>query len=915
MKKALRFYIVFLMMIGFCFTGISLRAQTGTVIQPGGLAFVHYRVNQTTFSNRLAFIVRAPIAKGTVVYISNRLWAAGSPALPGSWSNQNTSGVGTVTVTFTEDASVGQALFLEFTSASASTSIGTAIYTNHNTGDFTFDNKNTDLYVYQGSDLNTPTNFITQIAWKNAPSAANIGNIDASTKLIFTLGVGRTAYALGINGQSDKCGCWIQYVGGTIMPAINFSADLVNTFYSDLASGQFITATAASGAASIDPCNPESSPNNPFLFIANNIVFDYYRWGHPNDRIGSNNRWTKAAIPATWPGSPSNGWTYLDATDNATSSSDAGGTYYTPDWGAKTQTKRVILYDDLVLNGLGGSGFSASSTLSDAERVYKVAQLVVNDSLNDVTLTISPGSTLSIQDSVFMPDNNANFSGRIHLKSGVNGNGEMFYGQIAPTAATLQGTYSYDLYIKNPDWHHISSPISSTLADVQFTQQVGSTEPFAFNYNAGASTGTNAECNVFYWDNAKNGGTFWQPASGSMLTSAQPLTIFFDAAQVPCIMTITGTIPQAMRNPNKTLAYGADNTSAGSDVSSGYGAPNWVGAANKDGWNFYANPYLSFVSTSDLMANYSANMTSLNTSVYAWRPNRLGINDVSGSQGNYLVHNGSTGDANAANIPPFQAVFMQASGSGANTGLNIGKKARTTGILNSVLNKKNNPVVALTLAKDDSESTPEAVYLDIRKADFELSPSGKSRSDAPTFVSDGRVFAILHDSTFYKIKTVHEHADSLHQKVCVTHNASVTDLVLRNHPDFDESYVSFLYDRFTKTLTNLNEKAYHFNNDVRAYEYRFDWFIVPRSNTFLIEAMQNPPGENVWAIPSDGGLTLQANEFWKYPSSEVNVYGLSGELIFSTTGNVQNMFIPSRGKTEMVIIIIDDEISIKAILP
>lgn len=259
---------------------ISLFGQTGTLVTPGGIAFVHYRVNQTTLSNRIAFIVRQPIAKGTVLYFSNRAWAAGSPtALPGSWSNPNTSGVGSVSLTLTEDASVGQALFLTFTASSATSSFGTAAYTNHNTGDFTFDNKNTAIYVYQGTDINTPTSFITQAAWKTAPAAANIGNVNNSTKLNFTSTTGRTAYALGINGQSDKCGCWIQYVGGVAMSYINFSTDLANTFYSDLTNGQFITATSASGSGSIDPCDPEASPNSPFNFISRNIVFDYYRWG------------------------------------------------------------------------------------------------------------------------------------------------------------------------------------------------------------------------------------------------------------------------------------------------------------------------------------------------------------------------------------------------------------------------------------------------------------------------------------------------------------------------------------------------------------------------------------------------------------------------------------------------------------
>lgn len=630
--------------------------------------------------------------------------------------------------------------------------------------------------------------------------------------------------------------------------------------------------------------------------------------GHPADKVGGVNKWGKAALPvnsATWAAT----WAVLDGTDNAASPGN-------PDWSTVTQGKRVYLFDDLALDGINnGAGFTTSSSLSDAEGVFKVAQLFLVDSVKDgVTLTIHPGSTLSVQDSVAMinKDVGGTATPKIHLKSSANSSGQMFYGQIAPTAASLQGTYAYDLYIKNEDWHHIASPISSTLSTIQFSP--GTTETFSFNYSAGTNTNTNESCNVFYWDVNKTGGSFWQPATATTDIANQPLTIFFSAAQVPCTMTITGTLPQVVRNPNTTLSYPAANTAVSGDTSSGYGAPNWVGSANKNGWNFYANPYLSYISTSQLMSNYSTSMTSLNTSLYAWRPNLNGINSVGGSSGNYLTHNGNTGDANAAQVPPFQAVFMQANGTGASSGLNVGKKARTTGILASVLNKQSNPIIALTLERAGNGKAPENIYLDVRET-LEFTQNGRVRSDAPVFGTKGNVFAILSDSTFYKIKTVLYHVDSLHQKVCVTQAKPEAGLILRNHPDFDPNYVSFVYDRYTKKLINLSMFDYRFDNDVMSFDYRFDWFIIPQDNTSLIESMENPVSDQVWATTIDRGVVLQANEFWRYPTSEVNVYSLGGELILSKQGNVHNMFIPSRGKTEMVIIVIDDEVSIKTVLP
>lgn len=795
----------------------SLAVLGQTTLGAGDLVFIHYNsITNTTGS--LAFISRVPILSGTSIHITNRQWVttgSGPSAVDGFQTTQ--SDQGTISILFTENVSLGQVVKLDFqvntANPTVTSSLGSVSFSGNqfDFGQKTGSNNLGQAWVYQGSAA-TPT-FIAGLSWKGTP------NPRPST-MIFTAGATQTAFDLDINGNSEKCGCWTQYTdptnNTTAASSVNFSSTLNNSFYNRTV-WIFATSNSINATLGINPC----SPSPIYTYLESNVVYAKYRFGR------TANQWDAYSYST-------NSWTA-----NVTA----------PNWTSDTRDKEVIIYQSLELGTFNASTPSSSN--------FECAVITLKDSVNnDITVSITPGNMLIPYFGVTMSDLNSGIAGspKIHLKSSPDNTGKIHYAQIAPASSTLNGTYVYDLYIAKSGWHHLTSPIQSTLAQVTPVTQ-GAASLFAFDYT-GATTGFP---NVFHWIGNDANGIFWDTVRSNYSFHDRSYAINFASNQVPIVLRVSGPIrvvdQDAQTQETALFGQGASSTP-------GWGAPGWTTGITYNGWNFYGNPFLSFVSTRRNKTYYSALQTSLASLVYVWQPMR---NNLSNGQ-NYYTHNGSTGDLQAALIPPFQGFFMQNTGVATNaSGLIHGKKAQVVyGSSDSSISRKTQSSVeeyALSLFPP-SATDPERIYLD---QSAEMVAWEKSiKHDAPYSGNANEVFAILYDSTLYKIKrTPIITSDSLRLPVVVSFKGHAASFTIENHLA-GSHYASIVIDHKTGQRQNLANQGYTFVNDTTYSNSRFTWVLK----------------KNAMNAEEDGSLEAQYRV--KQSKSEVTFTGHSNaELINS----------------------------------
>ncbi len=812
----------------FLLSLIFVQGYAATTLSSGDLVLIHYNALGSA-TNSLAFVSRVFIEAGTQIHITNRTVSSTAGAFSTATSKQ-----GTISLTFTEDLSIGQVFTVSFAVAvnnpTVSSTFGSVSFSG-NQFDFGHTSGIKDIWIYQGSSsaATSASSFITAVSWKTEPAMI-------PSSIVYTVGSTQNAIALNINGQSEKCGCWTQYTtvtnNTTAMTSVIFSNTLDLTFYR---LAQWIFSTAANGintTLNIDPC----SPTNVYTFLNTNIAFVKYRYGK---------------TPNQWDG-------YSYGTSSWTTNVTA------PNWTTDTRDKEVILYQSLEL-GTFNAGAPAQST-------YECAVLTLVDSVNNnVTLTLTAGNVLRPYYGVSMVDKNTGTAGSpsLHLKSAAGTNAKIYYAQIAPTSASLNGTYTYDVYIAKAGWHHLTSPIQSTLQAVTpVTQGAGSL--FAFDYTGG----TTGFPNVFHWIGDDISGTFWDTVRGSYNFHDRAYAINFAANQVPVILRVTGAarISDQDLQSQETALFGT-----GASSSPGWGAPGWTSGITYNGWNFYGNPFLSFASTRLIQTHYGSSQSNLASSVYVWQPMK---NNLSNGQ-NYYTHNGSSGDKEAIHLPPFQAFFMQnqgtASGSG---GLVLGKKMRfTNGSADSSITRKtqnSSEEYALSLLAPGMTEA-ERIYLDPNPEMAQWSKSLKN--DAPFSGNANAVFALIFDSTLYKIKrTPVLSEDSVLVPLVVSYSDHGGIFTIANYY-CGNGYTSYLVDKKTGQRQELTNQNYTFVNDTTFLDSRFTW--VLKSNSLgtgssldepkLFEYRQSGTSVNLVALGSEN-IEL------------FDLFSLTGSLVASHSG-------------------------------
>ncbi len=684
---------------------------------------------------------------------------------------------GTIKLIFDEPASIGQIIEIQFSTASSNlkSTVGLVSYTSGSKFDFDPGNDYDQIYVYQ---LNPGFVFLSGMAWANSAPTTGI-----PPTMVFSSGASQNAFFNGTNGNNFKCGVWTPTSSSS---SIAFSSSLSTSFY-DNARWAFVTSNSL--ISGYCPCNPDSVhadiTNNLYTIIESNMTFDRYLY----NKLGNWRQWNGSS------------WVAL-----------SGG----PDWGANTRSKEVILNKNLTL------GSSNSNVL------FECAKLTIQDTSggdDGVTLTVQSGNSLKIHQGLSFVDNGT-LKPSIYLKSSHSG-GQSYYATIDPTSANLNdadGNFKYDLHVQNPGWHHFQSPIS--------TQFNAITSSSTFQFKSGV-VGTG---NTFSWDASTSQ---WAPISLTDDFSTQPYTILFEASEVPCVLTITGTLSNPDQDAVANLTANYHNPTSNGNV------PGWT-TDGDDGWNFYGNPYLSPLATEDLLSIFSTNgngatnkMTGLDNKIFVWQPGSTVTNLTSDYKLKSYLSGTHGGDATATYLAPFQAFFMRRSNGNSNTvGFVKSKKYRKTVSLtpsNSIVNKTSNNQPQFTLSlTQPSTGQSSSVY---------AVPFGKSRfidltSDVLSSTNTNTKFGLAYNSNLFALKFWPVNTDDTTSiEVLVSHNVENELFSLSS-----ELSNTLLLDKLTGTVHDFRNGAYSFSH-CSSYNLspRFIWIFNPQSGLSTSGFTQEEP--------------------------------------------------------------------------
>jgi len=797
----------------FCalvFAGFSGYGQNTNV---GDLVFVSFKRDRGTgWEAFFTILARNPIQAGTEIVLSNNYYSLVSGNQTFSQNitigSKTITSPGEITITLNEPLSLGQTFQVTFNDAgSFSSSVGTVSQTGNL--DFTSSNEASVVWLYEKytSGIVNYSKAISGIMWNDAIGSYDYHDLHGcppgivwndlpnhtATAYNSWQGIGATALNLNISGSSNKCGGWNPYTtssGPTYKAGVSFSDNLENTFYDKT---EWIFGTSNSyNTCSLSEVNSKLCSG----FLSKYITYGKYLY-------------TGAGV-----------WKEFDGTNKWPVMSSA------PDWAATSMTKEIIIHKSLDL----GSPNSPFGNVT-----FECAKLTIEDtSGNDgVSLIIHPGNALKIHNTLNFSDIGGT-KPSIWLKS-AHAAGQTYYATLDPTSATLDdpdGEFIYDLHVQYPGWHHFQSPISTTFANVSATAISPATSTFTFTDGA-VGTG-----NTFSWNPTTSQ---WAQISTADNFSSTPYTVLFQTTEVPCVLTVRGTLASPDQDAVANLTANYHNPTSNGNV------PGWTSDGD-DGWNFYGNPYISALSTEDLLGIYSSNgngqsnkMYGLDNKVYVWQPNSTVTNQTSDYRTKTYLNTSGTfahgGDATAQYLPPFQAFFMRRGSGNANTsGFTKSKKYRKTTSLtssNSIVNKTSGMTSQYELRlKNLGTNIVSTLY---------TVPFGKNRfvdlsGDVLAF-NNTTTFGMAYDSMLFAIKfwpISQEDTSSI--DVLVSHPVQGESFVLSS-PNSD----AYILDKATGTLHSFQQGDYSFSHD-SAYNAsaRFQWIFAPNATVGIEETLLPP---------------------------------------------------------------------------
>lgn len=817
---------------------------------PGDLVLVNFKISPSSNVNNgfIGILAREPIPAGTTIGLTNKFYysgAFGSLSKKGGSGNTNfSSSHGYVEIVLNENLSVGESFILSFSGSTVSSTKGTATIS----GVFDFGGTSGEsqiVWLYTGS-LTSPT-VVSGLMYHDKDGSIDWDdNNDLPTGISFSGLTGCvapfTALNLDINGNSVKCGSW--YQGSNT--SVDLTAGLNSTFYTK---SNWIFATTNS----IDPCVKSDVENNILNFLNTSIVFNEYNFSYGKKRAG-----LSSIVNA-------NRWYVNGVLKNSA---------YQPPW-SKTSCEAcmdsVRQGDFYIYSSLTLGSFLNSSSSNTLERFdFGKLKIIDTTGLTDTKLSISPGDVIVPNYSITMTDwvSGDGKQPKVGLSSNVDANGAIHYAQIASTTAVLNGRYEYQLYISQPGWHRIYSPISRKWSGVGIS---GSS--FQFKYGASGATR-----NIYFYDASGpqiNGSTsFWQYVDSTDNASDRPVNIYFapGGSETPCILTFKG----ALKYPdldNETKLSSSTTSNALNSSSPGYGAP-WYGN-NYNGWNLYGNHGLTFLKVADIKSNYYdlTQMSNLSMSVYVWDPYKNGTIGSAGVS-NYYSHNGQTGDALAEYIPPFTAFFMRTTSPGSN-GYVVGRKAMSAGQHTGISNKTGNTI---GLTSRNNLGVEQNVYAS-PIPEFLSNKSGLNYNAVSSGLGEGMLF-IHEDSSFFRIRQTEDPIEYREFPVAFTSSDHGGGFTIANHMDFPEGLNSYLVDLKMQKIHDLGGTDYSFVHDTAFGCDRFKWILS--KTTVKLEEYTTLDQLKVF-VDAHGSIRILNCE----GSGNIDIYNEVGALI-ETVLNPQN---------------------------
>lgn len=795
-----------------CILTFSTGTAFSQTLSAGDIVFVSFKTSSSSKNGFFTLFARKPIPANTTVRITNKYYRGNTN--PKSFSSTSiktgsgyTSSVqGEISLLFNEPVSVGQTFQVVFTETNNVTTVTSTVGSCSFSGS-AFDFGNTDddriIWLYEpvsGSDVNVVTAIMYSEgtgnnAWTNFHSTPPASIV--FSQLGNTTNSNVTALNLDISGSSNKCGAWTMYQAGTSTQytSIDLNADLKNTFYKK-ADWIFTTSN------SIDPCSASSVASTVQSWLETNVSFPKkLRYGHNGAR--------------QWEDFSSGSWS------NITEPTWTSGTY---------KDFEISLYRTYYLDSstVNSSSSPAASTKNLECAKLRLVNKFTSSQSTPVRLILGAGSKLTVHYSVSMTDSNSvvGSSPSVRLES-AHFSGVTQYAMIAPTSATLNGTYSAVLTLVRPGWHHLQSPISSTFANISVAPLSGATGAFAFTPGA-VGTG-----NFFKWDPSQSQ---WSQGLTSENFSSEPYAIYLNSSEVPLQLTVSGAIVNSDQDAIANLAANYHNPSTTGSFGN---VPGWT-SDGSDGWNFYGNPYLSAVSATDLLGYFSSSgsnsgnkMTGLQNKIYVWQPDGSASNLTSNYLNRSFDGTTHTGDNGASYLPPFQAFFLRCTSSnnaGASNGLTKSKKYRSTAALGSstsILNKMEAESSQYQLTLKSANGTPAHLYV---APSADGTKNYQSAWDVLEGSQSSTVFGAAYDGKLFKIKYWPIRTDSAHVDVLVSNPNQGAVFSLESEQG------GYLFDRHTQTLHSLSQGPYVFAHQTALNtSARFAWYFTPQTGLGNIE--------------------------------------------------------------------------------
>lgn len=462
----------------------------------------------------------------------------------------------------------------------------------------------------------------------------------------------------------------------------------------------------------------------------------------------------------------------------------------------------VWAFQNVLFNGSGDLELSGSSVQQWCGGAHLKSLAIQNS--NGVQLS---GKAISVDDSVVLRLGQLATNGNLILASS-SGN----YAQIHEDGGSMSGQIEFQQTITSNGWHHIASPVNTTIGDLLEDMD---------QYKLAASGG-----NIYSWDEAS--GAWAHPLDTTIVFDVNsPFNTFFGTSgphtfsPVPFTIRLSG-VPNS-GSVNNTVVYGPSTA-----------------ISNGQGWNFIANPYPENLKWSTIQANFGG--FNINNSYYVWDAATL----------NYRLHDGTTGDAQLGGfIAPGQAFFVRLNDVAAEATTAFDFTNANRSLTAASFFKTEISQLKLMATQDNQEDVFYLVFEDGNTVD--LQPN----KDAFKLFSPSQhmpqLYQFVDSSNSMAMNYVPRNFDALAIPLSFLNGEEGEAEIRADVALINANWKVVLEDKWLVNFHNLRQSAYRFKHSGNNSPNRFVIHINKRELTG-----ENSPSElTVWG--SNGHINLQLN--------------------------------------------------------